>query len=1056
MIKRFVLLAFLLLATSASAATLIADIDDGAASSTILVGKIGGQGVAQSFNYTVDFDVETVEVYIISIDSGATGCTGLCVSIEADNAGEPSLNSISQGCVANASINAAAFNNFTMNATPTLTNGTTYWFRVWTQNNGVCDTDSDGYRVSLYHTGDGDKYAGGVGYYSINNGTTWTDGGTVEDVRSLVWGTTFFPGIINFTFLSQYPTDLNSINAYESGFNATFNVTQYTENVYLWHRVNTTTTNEVFYTNGTATPTDYQISRCERTANYTDKSTWNCTLYPCGYDLYPGTFNLNATYEWQNNGDWLAVNNTNQITSTQLLNVSNTTRYGYLTVTARNDTATASPLEVFYCNSSYTTGNYAVSPYCAEFGSVPAGTPYNCSTTQSYLIPFAVENELIGGVAVTNDSRFLFRADGGDWSIEVLPNVSRSDATQYSTTNGNAWTNYAGTLKTSLRQYDEDDTLWYFLQATINGTIHNSSNYSDAIGLSALAPTSPNPTSPTSGYYVTPVNVTWGASNSPTGNNISYYNVSLYYTNFSLVAGSTVNASNALYYNYDLSGYASDDYVFGVLAVDNASIQSSVGYTQEFSSAEYNATPSSVLSGETFEVSLYAANLSMYPLDYVTFEFNGSNYTVYGADSLFTRTLTTPEVDTLETLNVTAWFHAAGLSDRNESVEVTVNNLNITWSNTTCPTGYYPGLNFSFFDEETVNLTVLSDMDATFTVYNSERTASFNVTINATDTYYAFLCFTPNSTTYLIDSFQIYTADNYNSRNWFLRNASVQPTSVENVSLFNANGTTTKTTKIILKDENGLAVPGAYVTAQRYYPGDNSYLGVAMVKTDNNGEATTYLVPNDEFYLFNVIEGFEVTASFSSRQVICDPGLTQCTVTLQKGGGELPGYWEYYDKISSTCGFNTATNISHCTFEDTSGVFNYYEYTVLKLGIKNHVTVCEETTTASSGTLTCNVTGYGDGEYVGSLIAYGSTNAANGHEFNVGSLSALFGSNAAFLGGLIVITMTFAAAASPAAALVFSAGGLIVGGLLGFLIIDAMTIAAAVVLAVIVAWKVKE
>ena len=527
-----------------------------------------------------------------------------------------------------------------------------------------------------------------------------------------------------------------------------------------------------------------------------------------------------------------------------------------------------------------------------------------------------------------------------------------------------------------------------------------------------------------------------------------YYGIGLY-TNGTVYDGGNMNTSGSNGTNWNLGlPYEIRSMILGSVNLSLVTINEPLNQTYYSASVDYNFSYQNNILGEApgfgeNESCGYWLNGSL------TWLGNQSNGTA------ITGTLAAP----LGHHNFTAFCGNATGANTTETVWFTVaeDPMNFTWANATCPAGYYTGANFSFYTSESPNTTVYSDMSATFTVYNATRDLNANITVNATSAYSALLCVnTTIGSTYYLDSFQEYDAPSYNQRNWFVRNGSFSQTHTLNISLFNANESTTKHTKFVVKDENGLAVSNAYVTAQRYYPSDNSYLGVAMIKTDENGEATSYLVPNEVYYKFNIIEGWEVTASFNSRQVICDPGDTECVVNLQKGGGELTGYWQYADKISSSCGFNASTNISYCSFEDASGAFNYYEYTVLKLGIKNHETVCETNTTASSATLTCNVTGYGDGEYTGSVTGFGSINLINGHDFNVGDLTSLFGTDAAMLGALVGITITFAAAGSAAASLVFGALGLLVGALLGFFVVDAMTIAAALVLAIIIAWKVKD
>lgn len=222
MVKRFgFLFALLLLAGAVQASSVIADIDVGTAGGSAAIGQLSGVLVAQSFNNTGPFRVGEVGLWLNTIQDGATGCGGICVSIETDNAGTPSGTVLDQACLDNASITQYAQNNFTFAAPPLLNPNTHYWFVGWAKNNGICAAPADYYSVQMYLNST--VYADGTGDYSTNNRTAWGGLAVPRDFRSMIYGPTTGGLTLNVTDIEN---DYANLTFNVNITNAT-NATQY-------------------------------------------------------------------------------------------------------------------------------------------------------------------------------------------------------------------------------------------------------------------------------------------------------------------------------------------------------------------------------------------------------------------------------------------------------------------------------------------------------------------------------------------------------------------------------------------------------------------------------------------------------------------------------------------------------------------------------------------------------------------------------------------------------------------------------------------------------------
>jgi len=119
-----------------------------------------------------------------------------------------------------------------------------------------------------------------------------------------------------------------------------------------------------------------------------------------------------------------------------------------------NATSGYQPLNVWYANESYTTGNPTTSPYCVFLGSVTPGEDYSYSLLNSkyYNITFSTNNGSIGGIGITaayyfifssdanyDDAWKLYYADGNETVGTGYFDFLNTSVAQVSTNNGSRW-----------------------------------------------------------------------------------------------------------------------------------------------------------------------------------------------------------------------------------------------------------------------------------------------------------------------------------------------------------------------------------------------------------------------------------------------------------------------------------------------------------------------------------------------------------------------------------------------------------------------------------------
>jgi hypothetical protein len=399
----------------------------------------------------------------------------------------------------------------------------------------------------------------------------------------------YYPIVVSF--ISQVPADINITNAINSPVKITYNVTGTnlnTSTIKLFFKANSTTDNTMFWLNGTALAGyfDDSFSLTPRT-NVSTNYTW--TLLD--NEIYPGTYNTGPVSIDNKVHTKVTLGSQNNYVLTEFYNVSGTKQWGYYEIMA-NSTVGANPSSVYYCNSTYTTGDVSLNANCALISTRTATSAFDhCHTNASCHIgfQFAINTtaQTIGSVKVTSTSYFVF-GKSKDWNYFTIAGIVRPSMQKTTVNKGLTWTvNNAIIVDTHLHQFDNSENQTFHYYVCANDTAGNetcSSVRTDLMELGELPPSSPNVYSPAEDeIFITGavIDINYTQSISPNGYSISFYNISLLNSDFTFNKTIYTNNSLNLTYAWNTIGVWNGSFVIRVEAKDVLN-QASMGYSGVF------------------------------------------------------------------------------------------------------------------------------------------------------------------------------------------------------------------------------------------------------------------------------------------------------------------------------------------------------------------------------------------------------------------------------------------------------------------------------------------
>lgn len=433
--------------------------------------------------------------------------------------------------------------------------------------------------------------------------------------------------------------------------------------------------------------------------------------------------------------------------------------------------------------------------------------------------------------------------------------------------------------------------------------------------------------------------------------------------------------------------------------------------------------------------------------------YNGTSYIgtpqEIGNQVVFTRTIDIPVVSS-EVDKEFYWDFAltddSGTIHRNSSF----NNQTVVPSVfQLCGTGH-PSINYTIRDEVT-NALVISNFDATFDwKMNQSSEISKNVSVDLSVSSNYTFCVNLNETFYTEAKIELentgYVTRKYN----FLFeefNATQQ-----NMDLYVINNTLASNIIIEVKDSGLSPLEGYTVKIYRNQPATGNRVLVEQDATNVFGQIVAKLVQNDVDYDFEFYDtDNDLVKTVTKTNIACKTAI--CIIPYVIDVDESP--FDDFDSIEgldASLTFNNATNTFTLAWVDITGDNPTFRLEVTRYLLNGTTLVCNSTSTATSGSLTCPV-----GNQRASYTAYGFRSASPGEIFEaisvkVGDLSAIFGTEGLIWSFILLFSILAVGIFSPPIAMGLYLAGFLLMGITGIYYFSIPILVSHIVIASLFWW----
>jgi len=334
--------------------------------------------------------------------------------------------------------------------------------------------------------------------------------------------------------------------------------------------------------------------------------------------------------------------------------------------------------------------------------------------------------------------------------------------------------------------------------------------------------------------------------------------------------------------------------------------------------------------------------------------------------------------------------------------------------NETC-TGMYTIFNFTLVDELTqvkINATSLnSSIKTDLTLYTSNGATSLSsFSHKYTATNPAAICLDnnlSNGESYLLDLQVQYSTDNHSEELYHIEDYALNLSSLyQNITLYDLPTTSAQKFELLVRDTSYIPIDGALIKIDRKYIENGSFYTTEIPKTDAKGITSASLETDDVIYNFYIYENGDLISTFEDVLAICQtPLVSTCSIDFNafQTGISIPNF-EDGDDFNFTLGYNSTSKIVSSTFLIPSG-----EPSTIKLEVISEDTlgtsICEDTLTSASGTLTCIVpNSFGNSTVLAKIYKTGVEQGRGNIKLDQSS-SDIFGPILIMLSVLVMLTL---------------------------------------------------
>lgn len=360
---------------------------------------------------------------------------------------------------------------------------------------------------------------------------------------------------------------------------------------------------------------------------------------------------------------------------------------------------------------------------------------------------------------------------------------------------------------------------------------------------------------------------------------------------------------------------------------------------------------------EFFQINVTASS-SQYSFIGSKFNYDGVSYNVdeqISGDLIsLSKRIDMPIVNTTKN---NSFYWTIGLTDKDSGLTFNSNtsqiNQTVNASFIAICNGTYPtlGMNITMYNETSMN-PINTSLKATFSWYLGSGSIIKNNTFNlATNSSFRF-CIYPNQT-FIVKSNMLAESNSMYGRVFdfkdILSNNSVAH---KKLYLIGVEGT-----RIILsfKDTSLVGLSNYYMQISRYYSELNQYVPIHQSLTDNFGQVVSQLVEDNVKYIFKFYDANNTLVQTSDGVSIACRS-TICTLDFVKT--DSVNDFERFKNISNydySLVFNNDTNLFIYTWNDNTGNLPFHRLLVEKVSFNGTSIICNSSSTAITGSLTCSV-----------------------------------------------------------------------------------------------------
>lgn len=232
-----------------------------------------------------------------------------------------------------------------------------------------------------------------------------------------------------------------------------------------------------------------------------------------------------------------------------------------------------------------------------------------------------------------------------------------------------------------------------------------------------------------------------------------------------------------------------------------------------------------------------------------------------------------------------------------------------------------------------------------------------------------------SGTDYYMETIMKYYATDYAQEYYVIETSDFTP---QNISLYDLNSTDSTAFKLTFTGIDFLPEEGVLVYVERQYISENTFKTVELPKTDTNGQTVIHLVRNDVIYNLIFIKDGVVLRRFENLRAFCDDySIGDCQINLN-ALSTADDVFTYDDEFGiifdNPPTYNSTTNIVSFSYVSDDGTIKNVTMTVERRDVFGNNSLCSNSLTSVSGTVSCNIgTGISDTSVVTTIQVDGQT-----------------------------------------------------------------------------------